>query len=171
MTGAVTWRRRFEPGRLLGLARRPGPVAKEGLSVFRRVLLPVDLSERSDLAVERASELAAQPGAAIILLHVVETIQDVPDQELEGFYGRLRDKAEKRLREWAHRLEAQGAEVRQEILFGRRGAQILRYAREQETDLIVLVSHALDPERAGGGFGTISHQVALLAPCSVLLVR
>jgi hypothetical protein len=38
-------------------------------------------------------------------------------------------------------------------------------------DLIVLTSHPLEPDRPGGGWGTISYQVAVFADCPVLLVK
>jgi hypothetical protein len=56
-------------------------------------------------------------------------------------------------------------------LESRRDAEILRVAEQEESDLIVLAPHSIDPARPGGGLGTQSHQIALLAPCEVLLVR
>ena len=58
-----------------------------------------------------------------------------------------------------------------EIIYGHRTAEIIGYDQEHDVDLIVLRSHVLDGANIAGGFGTLSHQVALLAPCSVLLVR
>ena len=58
-----------------------------------------------------------------------------------------------------------------EIIYGHRAAEIIGYTQEHDIDLIVLRSHVLDGTNITGGFGTLSHQVALLTPCSVLLVR
>ena len=46
-------------------------------------------------------------------------------------------------------------------------------AREDAIDLVVMRSHVIDPEEAESReqVGTVSHQVALFAPCSVLVVR
>ncbi len=138
--------------------------------MFRHVLLPVDLSERSAESVQRYTDLLGRQAETVVLLHVVETIQGVPERELEDFYGRLRAKAEERLGAWAGELAREGVTVRHEIVFGRRGTEVVRYARQENVDLIVIGSHTLDPEQPGG-IGTISHQVALFAPCSVLLLR
>jgi nucleotide-binding universal stress UspA family protein len=46
-------------------------------------------------------------------------------------------------------------------------------AGEQPADLVVMRSHVIDPDEADSQerLGTVSHQVALFAPCSVLVVR
>ncbi len=139
--------------------------------MFRRILVPIDLSEKNRIAVETAADLAQPDSTTLTLLHVIETIQDVPFEEIEDFYQTLRERAEESIGGWAAELTGKGLEVRREIVFGKRGPEILRYADEQKCDLVILTSHRLDPERPGGGFGTISHQVALLAGCPVLLMR
>jgi nucleotide-binding universal stress UspA family protein len=47
----------------------------------------------------------------------------------------------------------------------------VRYAADAGSDLIVLATHRVGAQRPEGALGTLSHQVALLAGCSVLLVR
>lgn len=140
--------------------------------MYRNLLIPVDLSEQNDVAVESAARLAeAVGGAAITLLHVIETLQDEPDEELERFYDRLRGRAERTLRRWERQLAETGFEVRSEILYGKRAQEILGFAEERRIDLIVLASHVVDRSDPAQSFGTLSHQVALLAQCPVLLVR
>jgi nucleotide-binding universal stress UspA family protein len=138
--------------------------------VFRHVLLPVDLSDRSHSAVAAAAELA-EPGSVVVLLHVIETLSDVPFHDLSGFYGDLEKRAEQVLQKWAAELDERGFSVRREIVFGKRAPEIVRYATDESCDLVVVTSHRIDPERPTGSLGTISHQVALVAPCPVLLVR
>ena len=139
--------------------------------MFRNSLVPVDLSEKNQLSVRAAAELAEPATASVTLLHVIETIQDVPFEEIEDFYQTLRARAEESIGKWAAELTAKGLRIRREIVFGKRGPEILRYAEEQQCDLIVLTSHRADQERPTANFGTISHQVALLAQCPVLLMR
>lgn len=139
--------------------------------MFQNILVPVDLSERNQVSVRAAAELADPATASVTLLHVIETIQDVPFDEIEDFYQTLRERAEESIGRWAAELTEKGLRIRREIVFGKRGWEILRYAEEQRCDLIVLTSHRVDQERPTANFGTISHQVALLAPCPVLLMR
>jgi nucleotide-binding universal stress UspA family protein len=139
--------------------------------MFSRILVPIDLSDKHRLAVQTAVELARTSSGSVALLHVIETIQDVPFEDLEDFYRSLRERAEVALNKWAGEASALGLEVRRDIVFGRRAAEIIRYAQEQECDLIVLTSHKLDPSQPGKGLATLSHQVALVATCPVLLMR
>ncbi len=139
--------------------------------MYRNILIPVDLSERSARAIDAAASLADSGGASITLLHVIEAIQDVEDEEVRGFYEKIREKAKDTLGRWASSLSAKGHKVDIQIIFGKRGAEILRYADQQDIDLMILTTHAIDREKLEEGFGTLSHQLALFADCAVLLVR
>ena len=139
--------------------------------MYRNILIPVDLSEKGAVAVAAATDVAVPKEASITLLHVIETLQDVEYEELEAFYRRIKENAEKTLGDWTDELSARGFEASAEIVFGRRGPEILRYADERDVDLIVMTSRALDRANPSEGFGTLSHQLAALSRCSVLLAR
>ena len=139
--------------------------------MFSRILVPLDLSQRNDAAVEKVAGLLASDGGVAVLLHVIEEVEEVPREEFEDFYGEFRQRAEKLLARFRERLEQQGIAVDTQIRMGRRGAEIVRCAAEERCDLIVLRSHVLDPVEPLRGIGTVSHQVALAAPCGVLLLR
>ena len=139
--------------------------------MYRNILIPVDLSKKGAVAVAAATDVAVPKEASITLLHVIETLQDVEYDELESFYRRIKERAEKALGSWTDELSAKGFEAAAEIVFGRRGPEILRYADEQNVDLIVMTSYALDRANPAEGFGTLSHQLAALSRCTVLLVR
>ena len=139
--------------------------------MFRNVLIPVDLSEKGAVAIQAAIRVTDPMEDSITLLHVIETLQDAEYDELEAFYQRIREKAEKALARWTDDLSARGFEVGVEIVFGRRGPEILRYADERNVDLIVMTSHALDRANPAEEFGALSHQIALLSRCSILLAR
>src|SRR5215468_8397521 len=57
--------------------------------MYHRILVPVDLTEKSMASVDVAYEFAAQSKAEVILLHVIETIEHIQFDELKPFYGRL----------------------------------------------------------------------------------
>jgi nucleotide-binding universal stress UspA family protein len=140
------------------------------MQAYRRILVPLDLSERPSRALDVAARLI-EPSHSITLLHVIAEVEGVPAEELEDLYAGIRTRADEVLQRRAELLEARGLHARIEIRLGRRGAEILRVAEQEDSDLIVLASHHVDPARPGGGLGTLSHQIALLAPCDVLLVR
>ena len=62
-------------------------------------------------------------------------------------------------------------EVRQEIIYGHRARQIVSWAEREGCDLMVVGVQPLDPERPREEWLNLSHAVALLARCAVLLVK
>lgn len=62
-------------------------------------------------------------------------------------------------------LGAQGIRWTGQVLYGNRATEIARYAAESGIDLIGLTSHRIELERPGGGWGTLSYKVGILAPC------
>ena len=139
--------------------------------MFQRILTPVDLTAKSLNAVELAGKLAAQSGAEVILLHVIETIDHVEFAELKQFYERLEISARNGLQEFAERLAADNVRVGHVLLYGHRTQAIVDYAMENGIDLIVMASHRIDPDRPGHDWSSISYAVAILSPCPVLLVK
>ena len=139
--------------------------------MFRNILIPLGVSDEAQTAVGAAAALAQPDRPLITLLHVIETIQDLASEEIEDFYRIPRERAEATLERWSHHLEALGLVVRKEIVVGKRAPEIANLAEELGCDLIILRSHRIDPESPTEGIGTISHQVAILANCTVLLIK
>ncbi|MBP1641678.1 MAG: UspA domain protein [Acidobacteria bacterium] len=137
--------------------------------MFDRILVPVDLTDKNAAAVARALALAS-PGAEIVLLHVIERIED-DAAELEAFYRRLEGRARAGLDGLAARVARSGRRARTEVVVGRRVEEIVEAAARLACDLVVLTSHTIERGAPGRDWLTISYRVALLAPCSVLLVR
>lgn len=141
--------------------------------MFGHILVPVDLTDKNRNAVELAGELAAGAGgdARVDLLHVIETIEHVPFEEMEDFYSTLQEKAEAGLERLAELLPAAVGTVQRRVVYGHRANAIVEYAEGEGVELIVVSSHRVDPERRGEDWATLSHKVAILAPCPVLLVK
>jgi len=137
--------------------------------MFQHVLVPVDLTDRNRRALDTASRLAGEAGE-VTLLHVIETL-DLPFDELEDFYQRLHDRAHEGMDQMAEPLSVSGLTVIQRVSYGNRLREILGYAEENLTDLIVMSSRRLEPSEAPTGFATLSHQVAILSQIPVLLVK
>ena len=60
---------------------------------------------------------------------------------------------------------------REEVIFGDRAHEIVRYATETGVELIVLSSHRIDLGNPSAGWGTVSYKVGILSQCPVLLVK
>ena len=139
--------------------------------MFQRILVPVDLTEKSLKAVDMAYELAAQTGAEVVLLHVIQTIEHVEFEELKPFYDRLESSARKGLQEFAERFAANKLRVDQAIVYGQRTKEIIDFTIQNRIDLVVMASHRIDPDRPGHDWSSISYAVAVLSPCPVLLLK
>src|SRR5262245_17812776 len=139
--------------------------------MFHRILVPVDLTQKSLSAVDAAYELAGQSNAEVTLLHIIETIEYIQLDELKSFYDRLENSARKGLKEFAERFVENNLRVEQSIVYGHRTQAIIDFAIQNRFDLIIMASHRIDPERPGHDSSSISYSVAILSPCPVLLVK
>jgi nucleotide-binding universal stress UspA family protein len=141
--------------------------------MFRKILVPVDFTDKNEAALDSAVQIAAAQGAdaEITLLHVIETIEHIDFKEMKDFYERLELQDAAKLFALEGRLEERGAKVRHQILFGKRAETIVRYAEEMAIDLMVLSSHKVDRDHPALGLGTLSYGIAIVARCPVLLVK
>lgn len=140
--------------------------------MHKHLLVPMDLTDRTAPVAGRVLGLVDPDGGRITLLHIVQTFREVPFEEEHEFYAQLEETARGILAGRAEAVTEQGIEAGVEILFGESPArEIVRYAESRSADLIVMASHPLDPGHPAESFGKVSHQVALLARCPVLLLR
>jgi nucleotide-binding universal stress UspA family protein len=139
--------------------------------MYDSILIPVDLSSTNEYVLDTARDLAVPDRTDLQLLHVIETLQDEEPGEMDDFYKELREEAEEKMQDWAGMLADHGFEVQSTIVYGERGPEVTRVAEEDEVDLIVLRSHTVDRGESEANVGTVSHQIAVFAPCSVYLVR
>ena len=139
--------------------------------MFKHILLPTDLSERAERAVDVAIDLAKQAGGTGTLLHVIQTIQGVEFDEMQSFYAELESRVRKRLAALVARHTDANVEVRMEVAYGVPAAEVLRLSEERGIDLVVLASHAVSRDDPAAGWGTLSYKVGLLVACPVLLVK
>jgi universal stress protein A len=122
---------------------------------MRRILFPTDFSEASEAACLVAVEMARDVGATLHVVHVVPPVTDpsLPAEQL----GRLA------------RDIGKEPHVTTALLNGRAAREIIRYARENQIDLIVVGTHG----RTGISraiLGSVAESVVRLAPCLVVSV-
>ncbi len=141
--------------------------------MFRKILVPVDFSEKNEAAIQAALEITGgHEDAEICFLHVIETIEHVEYDEMKDFYRDLENRAVAKLIRLEERCREAGvARAYHELQVGKRAESIVLYAEERGTDLIVLSSHKVDRDHPALGWGTISYRVAIVARCPVLLVK
>jgi nucleotide-binding universal stress UspA family protein len=137
--------------------------------MFKTILLPIDLSDRHEQALRAVVQMAQAGGGEVVLLHVVETIPGLPEEE--EFYGRLERIARKHLSSLHDRLTSENVPSRVEVIVGNRARAIVRRADEMGANLIVLTAPRIDPDKVSAGLGSLSYMVGIFAPCPVLLVK
>lgn len=147
------------------------------MSMFKKIVAPVDGSEPSDAAVSLAVQIARDQGATIVFVHVCEvakiaamvggpTVGVDPSYALEA----EREWGEIALRSASER--AGNADVKGETCIeeGSSVTTILDVARERNADLIVMGSHG----RGGIAralLGSVTEGVLRHSPIPVLVTR
>lgn len=142
---------------------------------LQKILLPTDFSDYSATATKYACELATKFDAELHLLHTLEThLSSTPGfgmgVAIPSFVNESRTAAEKALASVLDPQWSAGRKVVQSVVVGPPQVEIIRYARQQEIDLIVLATHG----RSGLAYvmiGSVAESVVRTAPCPVLTVR
>lgn len=142
---------------------------------YRKLLVPTDFSEHSELAVEHAVALAKLTGASLELLAVVEPVAYLPGPttlSVPGYsplsleeYGRK--EATRQLEEWVAKLGRQGVTVTSHVEFGR--APHVIADRSAGFDLVVMGTHGRSG-LARAFLGSVTQHVVARAHCPVLTV-
>jgi universal stress protein A len=139
--------------------------------MFKHILVPTDLTERSLHALDIAIKLASSESSRVTLLHVIEIIQDTESDEFKDFYERLGRRAGKKMEQMVGKYPRGASGIAMEITYGRRVPEIINFATDQSIDLIILSSHKVDVDDMLQGWGTISYKVGILSHCPVMLVK
>lgn len=139
--------------------------------MFNNILVPTDLTPRDVKAIDIAFKLCTEENGRVSLIHVIETIDDADGEEFQPFYDKLTQRASQKMDESIGQLETGKGKIHTRILYGKRVQEIVRFAEENDVDLIVLNSHRIERAQAAEGWATISYRVAILAPCPVLMVK
>jgi nucleotide-binding universal stress UspA family protein len=108
------------------------------------ILTTSDLSEKSELALQRAAFFAREHGARLELLHVQEDCvsEGIPKgAESDELCRRLTRHAEEELRRQAEKVIGPGVDVRCRVEAGKDFVVIIRQARMLRADLIVMAAH------------------------------
>ena len=150
---------------------------------IKRVLVPHDGNQMSDKAVLYASKLAKVLNAEIILLYVIEEIE-VPATLLLGNDRILIERARRSIQreleqnwnrfvqEKVKSLSAEKIGVSTDIRTGDAAEQIVKFAKGNQVDLIVMGSRRLEGvSKIVVALGSVARKVSERAFCPVMLVH
>ena len=140
--------------------------------VFSKILYVTDFSESSEYACQYAISIAGKYGCRICVAHVIEPFTYADDfgidyaaqfREMEATAGRLLDNA-------AASMKRTGADIEGVLLSGNPSAEIVKFAKDNAIDLIVMSTHG----RSGVEhilMGSVAEKVLRKSPCPVLTVK
>jgi universal stress protein F len=139
--------------------------------MIRTILVPIDLAktEAGAAALQLAQDMAEKYGSKLILLYVLEEVPGFVKAQLPpGVHAKALEQANDSLSAFAGKLGVAGSA---ELLVreGSPSTEILEFAREADTDMIVIASH--DPGMADYILGSVAARVVRHAHCSVLVAR
>ena len=163
----VLFRRRFVHAPLVETVRAPLPVGPAVALEYRNILVPVSDALESEEAVDLAARLAAERGASIAALSVIEVPLELP---LDARLPREERRANALLDEARAIGDSYGVDVRGRLVRARNaGRAIVDDAERRHTEIIVMGA----PRKGRGGRGTIFGGtvdfVLKHAPCRVMV--
>jgi len=149
--------------------------------LIKKILVSLDGSEHANKALDYALDLAKKYSAEIVLLSVIPPVavpMAYPDMSMsyispstiDMYYNELKTSHESVLSQAFEKATRIGSRVSTKIAEGRPSDRIVETAKEGNFDIIVMGSRGL-----GGAkeffLGSVSHRVAIEAPCPVLIVK
>lgn len=141
---------------------------------MRKIVVATDFSTASRPAFAAALDAARRDGARLVVLHVMMPPSPFVGSDLPGSWleleARARRDAERRLAAAVSQAERSGIATTGTLVKGAPAEVIVRIARREGADLIVIGTHG----RSGLGrlfMGSVAARVLGTAKCPVLTVR
>jgi nucleotide-binding universal stress UspA family protein len=141
---------------------------------WKKICCAVDFADPSRVAMEQAADFARRFEAELTLLHVLVSPPSAATDILvssRGLAAVEAEKAQEMLAAWRADAERRaGRQVRSRVLWGDPAGQIVRHARDERCDLLVIGTHG----RTGVArlvLGSVAEHVARQSPCPVLVVH
>ncbi len=150
------------------------------INEVKKVVTPVDFSDNSRLIAESSAYMAGKFGASMHLVFVVQNFEDysgffVPQMSMPSLEGELVESAEVKMASFCGDMRefCESAGVREldyKVFMGDVAEQIVNYAAEMSSDLIIMGTHGYKGlEKIM--FGSVADKVVRSASCPVLTIN
>jgi len=141
---------------------------------FKRVLVPLDFSNCSDVALQYAIEFARQHESQLILLHVMEltvypNVDAFTNQDAISL-PKIQNMAETMLKEWKNKRVPPDVKADIKMYHGQAYLGITDAARELGVDLIIISTHGFTGWKHLS-LGSTTERVVRFSHCAVLTVK
>ncbi len=142
---------------------------------IKSILVPTDFSDYSKAALPYAVDIARKYGAKLYILHIFdEELLSPIFFEVGGtaqeYFERLQDRFEAAVDDFTSGVDMTDVEFEAQLGNGTPFVEIIKFARENGVDLIVMGTHG----RTGIAhalLGSVTEKVVRKAPCPVMVVR
>ncbi len=156
---------------------------------YKKILVPYDISNPADNALEHAIRLkeVSSNATEVILLHIVEVpilpviehaIRSRKDSKLTAFeehteyvYSLIKNEAIKKLDEKKRKYEQAGLKIKTDVLKGKPVDKILEYVEKEGVELIIMGSIGLGSSSKLTALGSVSRGVLERSKCPVMIIR
>jgi basic amino acid/polyamine antiporter, APA family len=168
LVGYAVYRRNFVRATVRETTKAPPAFGAALALEYRRIIVPIVPGRPSDDALDVACRLAAERGARVVAMTVVEVPRELPLDAQLPEHERI---ANDELDEAVAIGETYGVRVVGRLVRGRSAsAEIVREARRRDAEIIVLGSPRKSlVARRRGVFGTTVDRVMRQAPCRVMV--
>lgn len=136
------------------------------MNEINRIVIPVDKSEASKIAVEQGSHIAKLLGVDVAIISIDDSQQFIASASLEN---KLKKEHELSLEEFKKTVESKEVNATTEIIVGLAPAQeIVKYVKDD--DLIIMASHS---KKGIDKFilGSVSEEVVRRVNCHVMILK
>ena len=142
---------------------------------LKQILVPLDFSDFSTEAFAVGGALAADLGATLRALHIIEesihpSFYVTGQTSLEAWYPEMEASAIMEMQRITEKAGGSEVPVEYHIKEGRAAADIVTFAKRNNIQLIVMASHGLSGIEHFL-IGSVTEKVVRLAPCPVLTVK
>ncbi len=141
---------------------------------IKKIICPVDFSEGSEVALERAADLAKALGAEVELLHVYQlpilALPDAPITANPEYVTALTNRAQDALNDYGKKLASQGVVASTSLIEGNPAAVIVERAQKTPASMVVLGTHGRSGFRRFL-LGSVTERVVRMASVPVMTVH
>jgi nucleotide-binding universal stress UspA family protein len=152
--------------------------------MIAKILVPHDGTEISNRAFQRATEFAKALNTEVLLLHVIQDIP-VPPSLLLGNDRMLISRAKRSIAKelekgWNKMVHEkiigkmsndEKIKVRSEVVVGYPAEEIIKFAKSNKIDMIIVGSRRLEAISKIKALGSVARKVSEVAECPVMIIH
>ncbi|MDW7680052.1 MAG: universal stress protein, partial [bacterium] len=140
-----------------------------------RIMVPIDFSDHSQTALVYAGKIARVYNSKLLLLHVVEdrvhpSFYLTGKQSIFEFMPEIKSRSKEQIEKMCTRANCSDVPSEIFIIEGMASRDLIKFAEENQTDLIVISTHGLSGIEHFF-LGSIAEKVVRRSPCPVFTVK